>query len=513
MTDLSLRRLAVVSITILLLITGSMTAARTGRAESETATEFQAAPLNPKFVEFMLNRDQIRLKTNDGYSLGYIPPHLDLSSINRGPLVSPGEASSAAYPSKYDLRSLHRVTPVRDQGACGACWAFGSMASLESCLLKSGQTWDFSEGDMNQNHGFDFRVCNGGYAEMAVAYLARWSGPLAEATYPYPFSDSTAPQATTGTSVKKHLQDVIYLPQRDGFLDNDTIKWALINYGAVTVTYYADNKYLNTNTWAFYCTDQNEINHLVAIVGWDDNFSKSNFKIAPPGDGAFIVKNSWGTGFADKGYFYISYYDASLKMGHVFNGVQSTNNYDIVYQYDPLGWITSIGSSHTAWMGNVFTAAKGASNIKAISFYTPEKNCEYSIYIYDNVKIKYSKLSGNSPTNGKRVYSLVSQLMPYPGYHTVRLPKAVRVTPLKRFSIVVRLTTPTSTTPIPVECPVRLGASVTLFASGANATNGQSFVKLKPTAKAWKDLTTLTDSSDLLDFAKANACLKAFGSK
>ncbi|MHC1724805.1 MAG: lectin like domain-containing protein [Syntrophobacteraceae bacterium] len=475
-------------------------------------SELRAAPLSAEFENFVRESASTarETKSSGGHSLGYTPSPVDLSSVNKGPFLSSEEAA-AGFPSRYDLRTLQRVSPVRDQGPCGSCWTFGALASMESCLLKQGQTWDFSEADMNQNHGFDDRVCDGGNYFMATAYLARWGGPFAEATYPYPFVRIPPTQTTTMPCVKKHLQEAIFLPERESPLDNDALKWAIRSFGAVGISYYEDEGWFN-GVDSYYCAEYNTSNHAVAVVGWDDDYSASKFKTRPPGNGAFIVKNSWGTEWGDEGYFYMSYYDKNVKNFTVFNGIATRLNFKTVYQYDPQGWTISAGfNKNTAWMANVFMARPGASKIMAASFYSPERNCSYDLYIYNNVSIDFEKRYGNSPTKGKLVFSLTNQTISYAGYHTVKLPNAVSVAPYRLFSVVVKLKTPNSSQPIAIECPIRLGPTPKSYASGANAFSGQSFVSANPGTKGWRDLTTLVDTSDVINYLKANVCLKAFG--
>lgn len=71
----------------------------------------------------------------------------------------------------------------------------------------------------------------------------------------------------------------------------------------------------------------------MSLIGWDDTFSRDNFAVVPPGDGAWLVKNSWGAAFGDAGCFWISYYDTPLDNA-VFYDVVPSNAYDHNYQYD-----------------------------------------------------------------------------------------------------------------------------------------------------------------------------------
>ena len=106
---------------------------------------------------------------------------------------------------------------------------------------------------------------------------------------------------------------------------NAQIKSWIMKNGAIAVNYCANesspddleegiyNEYYNPDTYAQYNPDLAAINHLVSVVGWDDTFSKDNFTITPPGDGAWIIKNSWSDAWGDDGYFYLSYSIAYYK--------------------------------------------------------------------------------------------------------------------------------------------------------------------------------------------------------
>ena len=442
------------------------------------------SPVNPAFEQYQAARQSgmARTMTADGHVLGYVPAPLNLKhtvgqrALIPHPLYGP--------PSSYDLRTHSKLTAVRDQGQCGSCWTFGTFASLESCLLTN-ETWDFSENNLKNTHGFDNGPCDGGDVLMSAAYLSRWSGPATEVADPYhPWDDRPSPTV----SAVKHVQEVLFLPLRANAADNDTIKQTIMTYGAVTTSFYYDGAYYNSGNYAYYCNSATYANHEVAIVGWDDNFDKSKFNNTPPGNGAFIMKNSWGAGWGQSGYFYISYYDAQVGMNEnaVFENAESTANYAHVYQYDPLGWVSGLGAGNTtAWFANVFMAG-GAEQLKAVSFYAGSANSSYEVYIY---------LNPSSPPIGGSSVSSMTGTISYPGYHTLTLTTPVALTAGQTFSVVIKLTTPGYNWPIPIEY------AYPGYSSGATAAAGQSYLSID--GASWLDATRAWDPT-------CNVCIKAF---
>jgi C1A family cysteine protease len=461
------------------------------------AGELRGAPVNPEFMAYVQNQGVglMRSLSDEGYPLGYIPPPIKLPRVKTQTVLS----EAAVLPAKFDLRTLGGVTPVKDQGSCGDCWAFATYGSMESFLkYKVSQIRDYSEADLNRYHGFDPRECEGGNHWMSTAYLARWSGPVNTADVPNPYAAPLS-VSTPGAKVRKHVQNVWFLPERSSFTDNTTLKTAVRTYGGVTIYFQWAATYFNPTNAAYY-TDQVGNNHNVTVVGWDDNYTRTKFNAGfqPPGDGAFIVKNSWGSSWGDNGYFYISYYDNSLSPGAAFYNAEATTNYKRAYEYDPLGWVDSLGfigtSPTTAWFANVFKASASASKINAVSFYTPVPNTAYRIMIYKDVA------GGANPRNGTLVKSL-SGTLAKSGYNTVKTYRSdwapPAVTGGKKFSVVVKLTTPGYDYPIPVE------EDYYGYSSAANANTGQSFVS--EDGVNWDDLTTFTS------FERTNVCVKAFG--
>ena len=398
------------------------------------------------------------------------------------------------YPSSYDLRVLGRVTSARDQGPYGTCWAFASMGSLESGLLNSDPiAWDFSEDNLVWFAGFSLPDAyeSGGNSFMALAYLARWDGPVSEADDPYADGFHPADRAP-----QRHLSEVVFVPPRSSSLDNDQIKAAVMAYGGVDVDmWWPDvnvSAYWRESTHGLYTYGTHTANHDVLIVGWDDTYEAGNFATSPPGPGAFIVKNSWGTDWGDGGYFYASYYDNLLACGGynmAFAAAGPPDDYARAYQYDPLGYWPGDGpdtTSATGWFANVFTAA-ASEDLAGVGFYTPLPNCSY--------EVRTSATSGTPSFGGLQLRG--SGTLATAGYHVVPLSVTVPLTSGQPFTVAVKLTASDASfrDPIPAEVPYP-------GYSDASSNPGESYVCTDGTV--WRDITTIAG------YGEANVCLKAF---
>jgi hypothetical protein len=348
------------------------------------------------------------------------------------------------------------------------------MTSLES-FGKPDYNWNFSQRDLNSAHGFDVGQCSVGNYQMAIAYLARWSGPLPE---------SDTEPIRGGYNTQKHIQQVILLPPRRDSLDNNTIKSFISTYGAVYASYYYQPSFMDTTERHYYNNANTNTNLSVAVVGWDDNLSASNFGFLqqPPGDGAFLVKDSGS--FISSEYFWISYYDTSFIPRASFNNADEPDNYDTIYQYDLLGHTSNSGYGSTiAWGANIFRS-ESRSTVKAVSFYTNDVNTKYKILIFKDIE-------PGLPTSGSLLeIKRGSQI--YPGYYTEVLDSPVLLNKDDLFSVVIKFNNSSYPYPVPIEKPLDG------YSSDAKSNIGESFIS--------SDGTQWTDLYD----TNGNVCIKAF---
>jgi len=282
----------------------------------------------------------------------------------------------------------------------------------------------------------------------------------------------------------------VFVPLRSSATDNAALKKAVMDYHAVyTTMFFADSCY-NPGYTSFYNPGIDKGPHSVVIVGWDDSFSRYNFNKVPPGDGAFLVRNSWGSDWGQGGYFYISYYDEFLgrmDAGAAFSSVEPTTNYTQVYDYDPCGCTTSCGwDSPNAWFSNIFVA-ESKCTIKAVSFYALGTINKYKLWVHKGV-------SPNEPRSGT-VVSKKGGKLKTPGYFTISLKKKVELKKGDRFSLVVKMNSKNAERPVGIEYHFKN------YTKKLKAKYGQSFIS--STGKYWTDTHKWKKNT--------NVCLKAFG--
>ncbi|RAP53732.1 MAG: hypothetical protein BZ138_00055 [Methanosphaera sp. rholeuAM270] len=335
-----------------------------------------------------LNEDRISLNNTD-YVTATTYQGMNLEIIN--------QTYTDEIPASFDLRDYGWVTPVRSQGETGACSAFAVMAAIESALLKQTNTeCDLSENNMYSTNFIYFKYGLLSYIEginvvNAVSHAINWIGLIPEEYDTY--DELGYISKVVDTDRKIRVQDVIFIPSH--MEDRDRlIKEAILNYGAasVSVNFTRDDDCFNTEKNSMYNPYSVSVNHEVAVVGWDDNYSKENFLITPPGDGAWIVKNSFGSNILDEGYYYLSYYDKSflecslddvIEEFAIFFVFNNTINYKTNYQTDIYGLYAF--NPDYKYYSTMYTALYNES-LAAVGTYFNESGVDYEFKIYVNDK-------------------------------------------------------------------------------------------------------------------------------
>ena len=187
--------------------------------------------------------------------------------------------------------------------------------------------------------------------------------------------------------------------------------------------------------YAQYNNEDTGSNHIVAIVGWDDTVPTSWFAEEPPADGAWIVRNSWGTDWGMDGYFYLSYYDHSITAVQTFDFITDEDNLNMdylnlmEYDYVPLYNVHSTLFDTPVYAANIFEIPED-SVLQYVSTLTGDLWEEVGVMVF--LLNEYAE----DPTDGILV-DAVSDMVQYAGYHRMELENALFLPAGSRIGIVV----------------------------------------------------------------------------
>lgn len=314
---------------------------------------------------------------------GVIPEEVELIYPE---LPKPDEAASN-LPASYDARQYQ--SPIRNQGGQGLCWTFGTYGALEAYMNQhgiGGGSNDFSELHMaystsnangNSKEGFDRAVDAGGNRWKSAAYLMRstgLNGTVDESLLPYvPYGTLGSKNLTSLRNMQKGytVQNILFLTGEGNPTEAERaeIKKYIMSQGGVGMSMYYDDAYFNDETNGFYCNDDLDgaTNHLVEVVGWDDNYSKDNFLVDPGSNGAWLVRNSWGDWWGSDGYCWISYEDTCApSYTFTIDGVKACDDSLQVYETDYLSdWWTSFDNP-TVYVGRGYKTESKYETVKSV---------------------------------------------------------------------------------------------------------------------------------------------------
>ncbi len=396
---------------------------------------------------------------------------------------------AGAYPSAYRSDRVDTDgdgTPdtsylpdtFRQQGSYGTCWAFSALGACEASLIKKGVSDNSialsvnhlnyffyhkpaTMGDLLGNTIGDYNRATstkeiynlGGNNYFTMWHLANWIGPVSEkrdAQYRYSALNKnfTLPETKEEMYGKTdyHLQNCYVVDMKD----KESVKKQIMQLGAIGVSYYgttsSQSERLKYDSMAagkttgdegsYYVNIRKDTNHAVLLIGWDDDYPASNFVSKPDGNGAWLLRNSWGEEdkkLAQDGYFWISYYDQSLADTAFAYDCEAGDNYEHIYQHDGASGAESAAVQTAANVFKACAAGDRDESIQAVSIGIDDAKVAYrmDLYVYGG-----ATTVGKDTMQSGTIAATKTGILPYAGYHTIRLDTPVTVSAGQSYAVV-----------------------------------------------------------------------------
>lgn len=369
--------------------------------------------------------------------------------------------TAAELHAKYDPRTEEPeiLTAVKNQTS-PICWSYSSLGCIESNLIKKGyadNTLNLSEAHLiwfsrgkdspddpdDPRHGGGKNLGKeayrtGSYTINTVAALAAWQGIVTD-------SDALTLTQTPVMAESERYRSSAHLQNADYYKasEKDGIKASILKNGPMILGYFCAENYPLSAKAGYYNADitmeaarRSDLAggwHSVMVVGWDDTYSKENFTVPAPGDGAWIIKNSYGNfQRSENGYFYMSYYEPTIDEV-VSVDMEPVTNYGAVHSYDCSDLSTTYFSEKNCglMLANVFEA-KEPETVTAVGFFSAEQIPECKICVY--------KLNpdAENPEDGTPAIEMTANIA-HKGYHTIKLPESFKAETGQKYSVTVRM--------------------------------------------------------------------------